>query len=316
MYLDDIEDDVIYTLADVESSFSIPKMKLIKCASLEERKIRLCIPLEQYHEVILINMNELLDPAIKSLANAHLAPQYEKFSNFKKVNQYQIKSAISIIIPLKKCVLYRSDLSLESHVFDEVYIQQSLDNNKNPIIRVITASEYASQLNLPISNPNYWRFAIYPLSIIPPQNVWGPKTNKISRDDLCIYGFELRRYLSELVSVESKKTEIKQVNKPKKEATRDNPFRLEMKAAIRYLIINKQEVNVVSIMEYFKSIMGKVGSVIIEVNNDEIVWKGKEHKNRKTSRKNLMSSFRYLENNNPELFNMDYYKTRYRDNKG
>ena len=73
MYLDDIEDDVIYTLADVESSFSIPKMKLIKCASLEERKIRLCIPLEQYHEVMLININELIDPLTKSYMNLHLA---------------------------------------------------------------------------------------------------------------------------------------------------------------------------------------------------------------------------------------------------
>ncbi len=209
MYLDDIEDDVIYTLADVESSFSIPKMKLIKCASLEERKIRLCIPLEQYHEVMLINMNKLIDPLAKSLANAHLAPQHEKFSNFEKVNKYQIKSAFSIIIPLKQCVLYRSDLSLECTFFDEVYIQQSLDNNKNPIIRVITASEYASQLNLPISNPDYSRFAIYPRSIIPPQNAWEPRNYKISRDDLCIYGFELRRYLSELASVESKKTEVR-----------------------------------------------------------------------------------------------------------
>ena len=50
MNSDDIEDDVIYTLTEVERSFGIPKMKLIKCASLEERKIRLCIPLEQYHE--------------------------------------------------------------------------------------------------------------------------------------------------------------------------------------------------------------------------------------------------------------------------
>ena len=208
MYLDDIEDDVIYTLADVESSFSIPKMKLIKCASLEERKIRLCIPLEQYHEVMLININELIDPLTKSYMNLHLAPQYEKFSNFKKVNKYQIKSAISIIIPLKTCVLYRSDISLECIVFDEVYIKQSLDN-KNPIIRVITASEYASQLNLPISNPDYSRFAIYPRSIIPPQNAWEPRNYKISRDDLCIYGFELRRYLSELASVESKKTEVR-----------------------------------------------------------------------------------------------------------
>lgn len=38
MNLDDIEDDVIYTLTDVERSFSISKMKLIKCASLEERR--------------------------------------------------------------------------------------------------------------------------------------------------------------------------------------------------------------------------------------------------------------------------------------
>ena len=45
--------------------------------------------------------------------NINLAPQYEKFSNFKTVNKFQIKNAISIIIPLKKCVLYRSDIPIQ-----------------------------------------------------------------------------------------------------------------------------------------------------------------------------------------------------------
>ena len=308
MYLDDIEDDVIYTLADVESSFSIPKMKLIKCASLEERKIRLCIPLEQYHEVILINMNELLDPATKSLANAHLAPQYEKFSNFKKVNQYQIKSAISIIIPLKKCVLYRSDLSLESYVFDEVYIQQSLDNNKNPIIRVITASEYASQLNLPISNPNYWRFAIYPLSIIPPQNVWEPKTNKISRDDLCIYGFELRRYLSELVSVESKKIEEEVEVESVQKSTRDDPMRLQIRDAIEYLVVNDKKPTPNEVMKYLKEAVDPKKTCLVRIDPKGVWWLNASGVEEILMMESLKDRLKVLRRNELKIFTKSHYQ--------
>ena len=304
MYLDDIEDDVIYTLADVESSFSIPKMKLIKCASLEERKIRLCIPLEQYHEVMLINMNELIDPLAKSVMNAHLAPQHEKFSNFKKVNQYQIKSAISIIIPLKKCVLYRSDLSLESSVFDEVYIQQSLDN-KNPIIRVITASEYASQLNLPISNPDYSRFAIYPLSIIPLQNTWEPKNYQISRGDLCIYGFELRRYLSELAIIDSKKTEVEKVDLPATKKTRDDPCRLEIKSAIAALLKEGKKITPSTVMAYLRTIAGQKGCAITRASDDNagLWWLNSSGVEEYIDNANLKNRLTYLRKNNPELFN-------------
>lgn len=312
MYLDDIEDDVIYTLSDVESSFSIPKMKLIKCASLEERKIRLCIPLERYHEVMLINMDELIDPITKSYMNTQLAPQYEKYSNFKKVNKYQIKSAISIIIPLKNCVSYCSDLSLESSLFDEVYIQQSLDNNKNPIIRVITASEYAFQLNLLIPNTKFWCFAIYPLITIPPQNDWEPKKYQISRDDLCIYGFELRRYLSELANVESKKNEVEKVDLPATKKTRDDPFREEMKGAIEALLKEGKDITPRAVMSYLISRAGEKGCVITrvsdEINNKGVFWRNSESKDEFANISTLKSRLTYLRKTNPELFNIDFYK--------
>ncbi len=48
MYLDDIEDDVIYTLADVESSFSIPKMKLIKYGFVAQINFELGFSLTHY----------------------------------------------------------------------------------------------------------------------------------------------------------------------------------------------------------------------------------------------------------------------------
>ncbi len=301
MNLDDIEDDVIYTLTDVERSFSISKMKLIKCASLEERKIRLCIPLEQYHEVNLINLNELIDPLAKSRMNAHLAPQYEKFSNFKTVNKYQIKNAISIIIPLEKCVLYRSDISLECTFFDEVYLQP-LGNNENSTIQVKTALEYAEQLNLAITNRKFWVFAVYPLSIIPPQNSWEPRLYNISRDDLCIYGFELRNYLLDKATTESKTTEITN-NSPKNKATRDDPFRLEMKLAIEFLLKKGKNATPSTVMAYLKSKAGHDGCAITRIDDKEGVWwlnsSGVEEY---IDNKNLKNRLTYLRKSNPELF--------------
>ena len=158
---------------------------------------------------------------------------------------------------------------------------------------------------MPSINPKFWVFAVYPLCIIPPQNPWEQTKYNISRDDLCIYGFELRRYLLDKAGTESKITEITN-NSPKKKTTRDDPFRLEMKVTIEALLKEGKKATPSTVMAYLKSKAGQKGCVITRVHDSEGVWwlnsSGKEEY---IDNKNLKNRLTYLKKNDPELFNTE-----------
>lgn len=296
MTIADIDDEALYQLSDVESKFSAPAAMLIQAAARYNEPIKLCVELDSTYKAELVNINCL----IKGISQVTEAFKGNN-KTIDSVPRYCLNEAVFLVVTWPKCKELVSNSSVTLTTFEEVYVHEK--NSHQLPTQLISAENYAKALGLRLNIK--WIFAAFHVDI-PFGVFWPPEAFTISKDNMGILGFELRRYLSELASIESKKTEVEQVGLPATKITRDDPFREEMKLAIKHLILNKQKATVKPIMHYLMSIAGKEGSHIIEVsneiNNKGVYWVTSDGAKEFMDFKNLKNRLIYLRGNEPELF--------------
>lgn len=302
MTIADIDDEVLYQLSDVESKFSAPAALLIQAAARYNEPIKLCVELDSTYKAELVN----IDCLIKGFSQVTEAFRGNN-KTIDSVPRYCLNEAAFLVVTWPQCKELVSNSSVTLTTFDEVYVHEK--NSHQLPTQLISAENYAKALRL---RPNIkWTFAAFHVGI-PLGVFWPPDAVTISKDNLLILGLELRRYLSELARVQSKKTKVEKVDLPATKKTRDDPFREEMKGAIEALLKEGKDITTRAVMSYLISRAGEKGCVITrvsdEINNKGIFWRNSEGKDEFANISTLKSRLTYLRKTNPELFNIDFYK--------
>lgn len=199
-----IMDDTLYQLSDVEQQFGIAQIELMQRASQPEMPlIKLCFspPVDTVIHVVdtaFICINGFnyrnRDPAL---------PAFDKKVDIPQI--FHDHQFIAMILSPDSCENLRRTSTVEQSLFMEAYAI-SIDFNKKPIdgsINVVRPKmTYTQNHDKNRVDSNRLRFAAYPRLVEwkfselngfqPPRNI------TISRNDLCIYGTELKRFMDEV----------------------------------------------------------------------------------------------------------------------
>lgn len=295
MTIADIDDETLYQLSDVESKFSAPAAMLIQAAARYNEPIKLCVELDSTHKAELVNV----DCLIKGISQVTEALKGNN-KTINSVRRYCLNEAAFLVVKWRSCKELVSQSSVTLTTFGEVYVHEK--NSHQFPIQLISAENYAKALGLRLNIK--WTFAAFHVGIplgffLPPEAV------TISKDNLLILGSELRRYLSELARVESKKTKVEKVDLPATKKTRDDPCRLEIKSAIAALLKEGKKITPNTVMAYLRTIAGQIGCAITRMSDDNagLWWLNSSGVEEYIDNANLKNRLTYLRKNNPELFN-------------
>lgn len=195
-----VNDSTLYQLLEVEQQFGISRIKLIEFAAKESSEIRLCIlvPVGSESVVIDIASTNGVQPIRRGgvklpMPNKSDAPQ--KLIHYQKV--------VALVVSPKTCDEIMMAGIAKQSVFMEAYITENSAKNRRKKLYLEKPNRYhqsnLSEQNLSLIDPSRWRFATYPstISYVFDERRGYPCPNKldVSRDNLCIFGIELKRFM-------------------------------------------------------------------------------------------------------------------------
>lgn len=292
----------LYRLAEVEAAFSITVDELIRQAARSNNPIRLCLPLDSVHVVRIADSVKVQAETVK--VDAVLKGD----RSIKYIGceiGYAVNNAVAIAVRWVICSKLKSVSTLPISVFDDVYVNNAADSLRSEAtdFDLLSREGYVGLLRL--NSSIEWRFFVFDKRI--PKGKWlPPETFQVSKDNLCIYGFELEKFFKgQAVLRKEKKIEIAE-HKSSVKNMRQDPVRALIIDAVEDCMKKGEEPTARKIMGYLKALTGK-GTCVQGHDNDGIRWKNNVGVIAVLNEDNLSSRLSYLRKTRPRLFKAEHY---------
>lgn len=296
-----IQDGILYRLLDVERLWGVPNFQIIQRATQVESRVRLCMELEPWHEVHLLEADKVAQQSAQGLMNAGIGASDLNY-NMQRINTYKILRVAGLIIRQNICKDFLINTNAPNSLMDEIYVH----SDSGVGISLLCPDEYL-RLHPEIRGTpkSLWRFAVFP-SGIRSKNFEMPKEITVSRDKLCIYGMELRRYFDE-IDFMSNGQGVGSEEKPKAEkAIRDTCVRRLIKDAIEHYVMLDQYPSEMNVMAYLKSMVGR-DHCLTRYDGEKVWWRKTDGKEDFVTLATLKDRLDRLEKTEATLFCKDHY---------
>ena len=292
----------LYRLAEVEAAFSITVDELICQAARVNNPVRLCLPLDSMHSVRIADSVKVQTETMNVVA---VLKGNRSIKHIGCESGYAVNNAAAVAVRWVVCSKLKSVPVLPISVFDDVYVNNARDPLHSEVsdFELLSREGYAGLLRL--NNGVEWRFFVFDKRI--PDGKWlPPETFEISKDKLCIYGFELEKFLDAPKALKKEKTIDIFERKSSFKKVRQDPVRTLIIDAVEEIMKKGEEPTTRKVMEYLRELTGK-GTCVQSHDNDGIRWKNNSGVIAVLNEENLSSRLTYLRKTQPMLFQAQHY---------
>jgi hypothetical protein len=236
----EVEDDTLYQLLDVESKFGIHSIDLIERASRQEEPLlKLCLPLPDGCNIYIVDTAFIWGYKSNTQSGGSTLPDRHARDRIMIPIKQKV---IALVLSPNSCDEIRCVASAKVSMFNEAYCILK-DSRKKPVSGSFSVMkpivEYPAHHDSNRVDVGRLRFGKYSTHERKDYGQYGyqaPDSFTISRNDLYIYGSELKRFMAEVDVGQFSSDEQQGDDEPKAEQNKKPNAILKAQASLRILM--------------------------------------------------------------------------------
>ena len=295
-------DNKLYRLADVEVDFSISVDELIRGASKANDPIRLCFELRPGNRLMIAD-SKMVESETKKFVLVLRGDTSIK--TIYAPECHAVNDVSAAVVRWIVCSKLKSVSSLSMGVIDDVYIRDEpdLSLSDNTRYEMVACETYASRVRL--RQGVAWRFYIFEDKV--PLGSWLPPISyTLVKSELCIYGFELRKYILGLQAPKGQRTIVGGVGAAGVNEMKFDEIRPYIVDAVRDLVVDGKMAGPKSVMKILRGWVDR-DPVIVDFDSVGLRWIDSSGNKVLLDEVLLKGRLAYLRKTQPQLFTREHY---------